>query len=186
MSELNTKVIKIQAGSLFPDITVTDLEGRPINLGLLSGAKPDVTPHWKMVIVYRGRHCPLCTKYLNTLSEFTQRLVDTGVELVAVSADSEEQLQHHLSKLKVNFPLYHGLTVEQMQALGLYISVPLSDQETDHLFAEPGLFVINDQGQVQVVDISNNPFVRPDLESLISGLEWIRNPENNYPIRGTY
>jgi len=56
----------------------------------------------------------------------------------------------------------------------------------DHPFPEPGLFVINSQGNVQIVDISNNPFVRPDIETLINGLAWIRNPENNYPIRGTY
>ncbi|PSU19712.1 hypothetical protein CTM97_18320 [Photobacterium phosphoreum] len=28
----------------------------------------------------------------------------------------------------------------------------------------------------------NNPFVRPELDSLVNGIGWIRNPENNYPI----
>ncbi|MDG2609875.1 thioredoxin peroxidase, partial [Vibrio parahaemolyticus] len=67
-----------------------------------------------------------------------------------------------------------------------YISEPRSEKETDHLFAEPGLFVVNSKGQVQLVDISNGPFARPDLEVLLSGLAFIRNPENDYPIRGTY
>ena len=109
-----------------------------------------------------------------------------GVEIAAVSADSKEQLESHLEKLKVSFPLYYGLTTDQMKALGVYVSVPRSEQETDHNFAEPGLFVINEDHQVQVVDISNNPFVRPELEALVSGLGWIRNPDNNYPIRGTW
>ncbi len=65
-------------------------------------------------------------------------------------------------------------------------SIPRSAKETDHNFAEPGLLVINSDGEVQVVDLSNNPFARPDLEVLVSGLEWIRKPENNYPIRGTF
>lgn len=65
-------------------------------------------------------------------------------------------------------------------------SHPRSEKETDHPSPEPGLFVVNDQHQVQVVDISNHPFVRPKLETLLSGLEWIRNPDNHYPIRGTY
>jgi hypothetical protein len=43
---------------------------------------------------------------------------------------------------------------------------------------------VNSEGKLHVVDISNNPFVRPELQSLISGLDWIRNPANNYPIRG--
>ena len=40
--------------------------------------------------------------------------------------------------------------------------------------------------QVQIVDISNAPFARPDLDALTTGLEFIKNPANNYPIRGTY
>ncbi len=70
--------------------------------------------------------------------------------------------------------------------MGLYISIPRSEKETDHPFPEPGVFVINEKGQVQIADISNNPFVRPELEALVSGIAWIKNPENNYPIRGTY
>lgn len=91
-----------------------------------------------------------------------------------------------MTDLSVSFPIAYGLTIEQMQQLGLYISHPRSAKETDHPFAEPGLFVINDKGQAQVIDISNGPFVRPELSVLLSGLTFIRNPENNYPIRGTY
>lgn len=70
-----------------------------------------------------------------------------------------------------------------MQKLGLYISDPRSEQETDHAFAESGLFVVNEQGTIQVIDLSNNPFVRPELTVLANGLAWIRNPENNHPVR---
>lgn len=72
-----------------------------------------------------------------------------------------------------------------MKTLGLYISTPRSDKETNHNFSEPGLFVVNEHGKLHVVDISNNPFVRPELGALTRGLTWIRDPENNYPIRGT-
>ncbi len=171
---------KITAGSPFPSLPATDLEGRVTDLAV-SGKDAD----WRMVIVYRGVHCPLCTRYLNAFAGYRERLAAIGVDLAAVSGDSAVQLQRHTEKLtEVNFPLYHGLSLEQMKSLGLYISYPRSEKETDHPFAEPGLFVINAEGTVQVVDISNNPFVRPDLERLVSGLEWIR--KNTYPIRGTY
>ena len=106
--------------------------------------------------------------------------------MIAVSGDSKEQLESHLEHLEVSFPVYYGLSQEQMQTLGLYISVPRSEKETDHNFAEPGMFVVNQDGQVQVVDISNNPFSRPEIDTFLSGLTWIRDPKNNYPIRGTY
>jgi peroxiredoxin len=172
---------KIEAGSQFPSVSAQALDGSTVSLD-----EKSTGADWKMVVVYRGQHCPLCTKYLNQLESFKDELEQTGVEIVAVSGDSEEQLKSHLERLDVSFPLLHSLSIEQMQELGVYISHPRSEKETDHPFPEPGLFVINEQGQVQVVDISNNPFVRPSLEQLTSGLAWIKNPDNNYPIRGTY
>ena len=172
---------KITAGARFPSLVVSSRSDDPVDI-----SKPTGGADWQMVVVYRGRHCPLCTKFLNRLPEYRQRLLDIGIDVAAVSGDSRAQLESHLEKLDVNFPLYHGLSVEQMQALGLYVSIPRSAQETDHNFAEPGLFVVNADGDVQVVDISNNPFSRPDLEVLVSGLEWIRKPDNNYPVRGTF
>lgn len=171
--------IKLQAGSVFPSITKSTVDGTNRDLSKSTEGKD-----WQMLIVYRGKHCPLCTRYLNELAEYKSRLDAINVDLVAVSGDSKAQLEEHTSKLEVNFPLFYGLSTEEMKSLGLYISHPRSEQETDHPFAEPGLYVINETGTLQVVDISNNPFVRPDLENLVSGLEWIR--KNDYPIRGTY
>ncbi len=173
--------VKIEAGAAFPNISVKNLAGDNVVLG-----KPAAGTDWQMVIVYRGRHCPMCTRYLNKIEEIKQGLKDINIDLIAVSGDSKEQLESHLKKLNVTFPLYYGLTVEQMQELGLYISIPRSEKETDHNFPEPGIFVVNQDGNVQVVDLSNNPFARPEVDTLLSGLQWIRDPENNYPIRGTY
>ena len=172
---------KFKAGDLFPVIELPTLGGNSIELGT-----PQHGADWRLVAVYRGKHCPMCTRYLNELEALKDKFLQIGVDIAAVSADSEAQASAHMADLSVSFPIAYGLTIEQMQQLGLYISHPRSARETDHPFAEPGLFVINDKGQVQVIDISNGPFVRPELNVLLSGLTFIRNPENNYPIRGTY
>ena len=173
---------KLAAGQSFPTINVTTREGATAQLG-----KPrrDTGTDWQMVVVYRGRHCPLCTKYLNQLATFKDELQNIGVDIIAVSADSQAQLEEHMTQLELNYPIAYGLTEQQMKDLGVYISLPRSAQETDHNFAEPGLFVVNNEGNLHVVDMSNNPFVRPELASLVSGLRWIRDPANHYPIRGT-
>ncbi|MEM8683130.1 MAG: redoxin domain-containing protein [Pseudomonadota bacterium] len=175
------KTDKLHAGASFPALQAFDDDGAPVDVAI-----PNGDSDWRMLVVYRGRHCPLCTKFLNALASFRERLLDIDIDIAAVSADSKIQLDEHRDRLDVSYPIYHGLTIAQMQSLGLYISIPRSEEETDHKFAEPGLFVINGDGDVQVVDISNNPFSRPDLEVLVSGLEWIRKPDNNYPIRGTF
>ncbi|WP_371188765.1 redoxin domain-containing protein [Thalassotalea maritima] len=173
--------IKLHPGVSFPSITTTLLNEEQVTLG-----QPKNNCDWQLVLIYRGRHCPLCTKYLNQLQTYKQALLDIGVDIVAASGDSKAQLESHIEQLEVDFPLGYGLTTNEMNQLGLYISDPRSPQETDHPFAEPGLFVVNDQGNIQVVDISNNPFVRPELGALVRGLAWIRNPKNNYPIRGMH
>ena len=172
---------KLEAGSPFPSTVVSGLDGTQRDI-----SRPVDGADWHMVVVYRGRHCPMCTRYLNKLESHVPALRDIGISLNVVSGDSKAQLLQHQETLEVSFPLHYGLTIDQMKALGLYISHPRSEKETDHPFAEPGVFVINEHGTLQVVDLSNNPFVRPELETLVSGLKWIRNPDNNYPIRGTY
>lgn len=172
---------KLHAGAEFPKIHLPDLAGTLHELGVAQNGAD-----WKLVVIYRGQHCPLCTRYLNNLQDIRDELLSSGIDVVAASGDSKAQLKLHSRKLNVEYPLVYGLTQEQMHQLGLYISIPRSEQETDHNFAEPGVFVVNQYGTVQVVDLSNNPFVRPDLGTLVSGLKWIRDPENDYPIRGTY
>lgn len=170
---------KIQAGVEFPDMKV-----QMLNSGMKSLGKPENGYDWKLVVVYRGQHCPICTKYLNQLETVKASFAEAGVDIIAVSGDSKAQLESHLEKLDINFPIAYGLTIEQMDILGLYISDPRSEKETYHPFAEPAVFVVNADGEIQIVDISNAPFARPELEALANGLSFVR--KNDYPVRGTH
>jgi peroxiredoxin len=166
--------MKLAAGAPFPEMTVAQAGGGEISLG---GAG-----RWQAVIIYRGRHCPLCKKYLKVLDGLKDEFEATGIALAAVSGDPREKAEADVAEGGWRFPVGYGLTVPQMRQLGLYISDPRSPQETDRPFPEPGLFVINDQGQIQIVDISNAPFARPDLQGVLGGIRFIR--EKSYPIRG--
>ncbi len=137
---------------------------------------------WTLLVVYRGKHCPRCKRYLNKLND---ALADwTAVmDVVVVSADTQEQATADLQEFGWDFDLCHGLTEPQMRSLGLYVSEPLSDAETTHLFAEPGTFAIRPDGTLMLTDISNGPAARPDLEELLDGMKF--NIDNNRPARGT-
>ena len=75
------------------------------------------------------------------------------------------------------------MTEAQMRSLGLFVSRPLSEAETTGLFAEPGAFAIRPNGTLMLVDISNGPAARPDLEELLDGMKF--NIDNDRPERGT-
>lgn len=173
--------LKLSASQPFPKMTVARYGGGEVVLGA-----PSDSNAWQLVVVYRGKHCPLCTEYLLELNAVLPELKALNIDVVAVSVDPEEKARIQLEQVKPNFEVGYDLSIEQMQTLGLYISHPRSPEEHDRPFAEPGLFVINEEGAIQVIDISNAPFTRPDLKSLVMGLTFLRNPENNYPIRGTY
>ena len=172
---------KFTAGVTFPNFSLAQVGG-----GVLSVGQPAGGNDWQLVVVYRGKHCPICTKYLAKLAALNERFAEIGVDVVAISGDPQDKAAAHADVFGATYPVGYDLSIDQMKTLGLYISHPRSARETDRPFAEPGLFVINGDGKVQVTDISNAPFARPDLESLIGGLKFIRDPANQYPIRGTY
>ncbi|NNK17472.1 MAG: AhpC/TSA family protein [Sulfitobacter sp.] len=167
------------AGSMFPKQDVGVLGGDTLTLGVPKGGHD-----WQMVVVYRGLHCPLCKKYLAQLDEMVETFNGLGVDVVAVSGDPHAKAQAMVEEKELGLTVAFGLSIDQMRALGLYISEPRSAQETDRPFPEPGVFVINSEGTIQILDISNAPFARPDLESLANGIKFIR--ANDYPVRGTH
>ena len=172
---------KITAGDIFPRFNLAQVGG-----GVLAVGQPGGDNDWQLVVVYRGKHCPICTQYLVTLAALKERFAEIGVDVVAISGDPQDKAAAHAGVFGATYPVGYDLSTDRMKTLGLYISHPRSARETDRPFAEPGLFVINGDGKVQVTDISNAPFARPDLESLVGGLKFIRDPANQYPIRGTY
>lgn len=151
----------LAAGSDLPKITVPKAGGGEIHLG---GERS-----WRVVVVYRGKHCPICRTYLKTLDELLDQFREIRVEVVAISADTPEKAEAQLKEEGWRFPVGHSLTPDQMRSLGLYISEPRSIQETDRPFPEPGLFVINSEGKIQVLDVSNAPFARPDPNGILRG-----------------
>ncbi len=137
---------------------------------------------WTMLFVYRGKHCPRCKRFLNKLNDVLPAWTAV-LDVVVVSADTEEKAAADKAEFGWAFDLCYGMTEAQMRSLGLYVSSPLSEAETTGLFAEPGAFGIRPNGTLMLVDISNGPAARPDLEELLDGMKF--NIDNDRPERGT-
>jgi len=137
---------------------------------------------WTMLFVYRGKHCPRCKRFLNKLSAALPAW-SAVLDVVVVSADTKEKAAADKEEFGWDFDLCYGMTEAQMRSLGLYVSSPLSEAETTGLFAEPGAFGIRPNGTLMLVDISNGPAARPDLEELLDGMTF--NIDNDRPERGT-
>jgi len=180
---------KFTPGTPCPDIQISLLAGdaRP-----LSGIA--TLGDWKLIVFYRGAHCPLCATYIKELDGMLDQFLLSDVEVLAISGDQKEKAAAFAAQHNFSLDIGFGLTTAEMDLLGLYISDPADPRETDRPFCEPGLFVLNAEGLVHIVDISNAPFARPELSKIKQSLDYIRLPEDQrhdyygarYPIRGTH
>lgn len=60
---------KPKPGQPFPMVVVPQVGGGSLELGARSSQG-----NWKLLVVYRGRHCPICTRYLNELNAIVPAL----------------------------------------------------------------------------------------------------------------
>lgn len=167
---------KPMPGSAAPELSLPLLGGGTFTLSEQNPAA------LTMLAFYRGYHCPLCRSYLGKLNVMSGAFAALGAELVAVSMDTEDRAQKAkedwaLDALRIGY----GLTEEKAREWGLYISTSIKEVEAE-VFAEPGTFWILPDGTLYLVDISNMPFARPDLDLLIAR---IKAPGAGYPPRGT-
>ena len=166
----------LTSGGKMPDIVLPRVGGGNVQIG-------GVRQAWQLLVVYRGRHCPHAKRYLARLNELAPRFTGQNTEILAVSADPRERAEADVQEFGWSFPVGYDLTIPSMRQLGAYISEPRSEHETDRPFAEPAIYLITPDGDAQIIGISNAPFIAPDLETLLSGINFIQS--RNYPPRGT-
>ena len=171
---------KLTPGQIFPLTEIPTLGGD----GTVTLGRPRKGSTWQLILVYRGIHCPLCTKYLAQWNYLLPTLEHLNIDLVAVSADTEERVKAHLTSMKLGFDVGYGLTVKQMKSLGLYISNPKRPEEAPGPFSEPAMFAVLEDGTLRIAELASSPFLRPDIQTILRGLTLMRDPSRNFNIRG--
>jgi len=167
---------KPDAGVPLTEFSVQTPDGKTLTLG-------GKTDGWQLLVVYRGKHCGRCKPYLNQVESMLDRWKSAGFDVAAVSADTAEKAKADIAEYGWSFPVGCLLPEATMHELGLYVSDPLTPDETDRRFAEPAVFCLRPGGGVQIAAISNGPSARPDLEQLLDGM--IFTIDNDKPARGT-
>ena len=164
------------AGHILPSMSFPKVGGGDLSIG---GPRDN----WTLFVVYRGKHCPRCKKYLNILDGMRSDWHAAGFDIAVVSADTQAKAEADLAEFGWGFDLGYGLSEAQMETLGLYVTQPLSEAETDRNFADPGTYVLRSAGSLVLVSLSNGPSARPELTELLDGMIFTK--DNDRPPRGT-
>ena len=90
-----------------PELSVKTVSGQTWTL---SDRKPE---RFTLVVFYRGLHCPICRGYLGELVKLQGEFRSRGVEVVAISSDSNDRArlaasEWQLGDLTVGYGLDHG------------------------------------------------------------------------------
>ncbi|WP_299529203.1 peroxiredoxin-like family protein [Ulvibacterium sp.] len=159
-----------------PDLRFPVLGGNEWSLGDQS---PDT---FTLIVFYRGLHCPICKKYLQQLQKLLPEFDQNGVQVVAVSMDTEKRARLSRQKWEIpNLSLGYGLEEATARQWALYLSAGVKEGEPD-IFSEPGLFLIDSKNQVYYSAINSNPWGRPYLPSFVKAVDYII--QSGYPARG--
>lgn len=174
----------LQTNAPAPKLTLPTLSGETFTL-----SKNDPA-NFTIVVFYRGLHCPICINYLQEIEENLEALAQAGMDIVAISMDSEVKAQATQSKVaskmgidQLKTRIAYGLTEDDARSWGLYISSKREDSSEPETFCEPGLFVIRPDNSVYMAQVQSAPFTRPNIAKMIGGLQYA--VEHKYPARGT-
>jgi peroxiredoxin len=144
----------------------------------------DATPEqFTLLVFYRGKHCPLCQKQLEELNRRITEFAERGVDVVAISCDDSATAEETVDEWEVaDLPIAYGLGIDAARNLGLYISESIKDDEPGN-FSEPGLFLLDVDGNLHAAWIQSVPFARPTFDDILHAIDQIQ--KKDYPPRGT-
>lgn len=107
-----TAISPLLIGEKIPNISLSDISGKKINLLELAAKKPSV------LVFYRGGWCPYCNLHLSELQLIESEIIKAGYQIIAISPDSPESLQASISKNKLNYLLLSDNQTEATRSFG--------------------------------------------------------------------
>jgi Peroxiredoxin len=169
-------------GSKTPEMIVNSIK---LTEWKLSISDPE---NFDLIIIYRGLHCPICSKYLQEFDKNFDEFLKLGTNLIAISTDTEERAIKSFKDWKLE-KLNLGYNLDQKTAIewGLYLSKGIPNPSLTiaepEFFVEPGIFLVDADKRLYFSNIQSMPFTRPPVRELLSGVKFAI--DKKYPARGT-
>jgi peroxiredoxin len=161
------------------------------SIALVGGGRYELSSttaaRFRLLVFYRGLHCPLCRLHLRDLAAKAGAFAERGVEVIALSCDSPERAATARSEWGLEaLSIGYGLTPAEARAWGLYLSqgrgATSKGLEEPAVFAEPGLFVLRADRTLQLSIVQSTPFARPAFVDVIRAIDFVI--ARDYPPRG--
>lgn len=172
--------IGIAPGSLAPDASVRDAEGREVSLASLSKDGPI------MVVFYRGGWCPYCNAQIHDLTRAFPEYQKRGVRPVVISVDQAKESARTQATYSIPFPVLSDPDLAAHRAFKVLnqadaaefarlksygIDLEKASGRTHHVIAVPSIFIIDKAGVVRWAHAESDYTKRPSNAQLLAAID---------------
>ena len=157
-------VNQIKVGDKAPEFTLTDMDLKPRNLHEFLGKKV-------VLAFYVGAFTSTCTKEVCEFRDSMSRLTDLNAQVVGISVNDPYSNKAFSEKNRLPFPVLSDYNREVIKLYGLefFDFAGLKG----YTVAKRSIFILDEQGVVRYVWISEDPSVEPNYEEIQKTLQQI-------------
>lgn len=137
---MEEKQIELAEGSIAPDFTMRDKDGKTIKLSELHGKRSVV------VYFYPKDFTPGCTMEATEFSRDYKKFKDAEIEIVGISPDDEESHNKFRAKMAMPYPLVADTENEVSKKYGVYGLKSFMGR--DYMGVSRSTFLIDKSGKI--------------------------------------
>jgi len=170
----------LKAGDKAPDFTGYDQKGKQVELKKLLEKGPVV------LFFYRGKWCPVCSRYLNHYQDSLNIIIDQGFNVVAITPESIENVEQTVAVHNISFTVIYDCQENIMKDYDVMFNVTkayqdkiLSSLSTDIAknngrdaarLPVPATYIINKEGIIVAVQFDPNYQNRASVKWIIRNI----------------
>jgi len=156
---------QIQIGDSAPDFTLPDTDLKLRNLKEFLGKKV-------VLAFFVGAFTSTCTKEMCEFRDSMARLIDLNAQVVGISVNDPFSNKAFSEKNRLPFPILSDYKREIIQKYGL--AFPDFAGLEGYIVAKRSIFILDKDGTVRYVWVSDNPAVEPNYDEIQKALERIK------------
>jgi len=157
-------VNQIKVGNKAPDFSLYDTDMKPRSLHEFLGKKV-------VLAFFVGAFTSTCTKEVCEFRDSMARLVDLNAQVIGVAVTDPFSNKAFAEKNRLPFPVLSDYTRQVIKQWNLVF--PDFAGLKDYTVAKRSIFILDEQGIVRYIWISENPSIEPKYDEIEKVLEQI-------------
>jgi peroxiredoxin len=158
-------VNQIKVGVKAPDFSLHDTDMKPRSLHEFLGKKV-------VLAFFVGAFTSTCTKEVCEFRDSMARLVDLNAQVIGVAVTDPFSNKAFAEKNRLPFPVLSDYTRQVIKQWNLVF--PDFAGLKDYTVAKRSIFILDEQGIVRYIWISENPSIEPKYDEIEKALEQIQ------------